>query len=120
MNWYATRVPKPVDVTALENRNAVKISHTVTLLNPERILAGGSVKVTASTVMAITTVTPIRTGCATREIIVATKTPSRRPCCWFNPGIGNQYRRRPGTNTTAQRLHIDGIMTDTKIYHGSR
>jgi hypothetical protein len=77
MNRYAIRIPKPVDTTAREKRNAVNMSQTVWLLNPERIFAGGRVHVRARTVIATTTLTPIGNGCDTNAMIVATNTASR-------------------------------------------
>ncbi len=64
------------------------MSHSVTLLKPESALAGVSVRVSASTVMAITTLTPMGTGCATSAMIVATKTASRWLCAAFSPAMG--------------------------------
>src|ERR1035441_1835924 len=64
-------MPKPVCVTARENRNAVKINHTVTLPNPASTRAGVSVPVSASSVMANRTLTAMRTGCATSAMMVA-------------------------------------------------
>ena len=86
MNRYPTRVPNPVCVTARENRNAVNTSHTVTLPNPASTLAGVSVPVSASSVMASSTLTPMRTGCATSAMIVATKIANKRSCAVFIPG----------------------------------
>ena len=56
------RRPKPVAVMARANRNAVKISHTVALLNPERTLVPGSVLVNTRIVIASNTLTPMTTG----------------------------------------------------------
>ena len=86
MNTYASRMPNPVCVTARENRNAVKISHTVTLPNPDSTLAGVSVPVNASSVVANRTLTAIFIGCATSAIIVATKIANRCSCAVFIPG----------------------------------
>ena len=58
MNRYATRIPNRVDVTAVANRNAVKISHTVGLAYPEKTWAGESVLVKASVAIA----TSVKTG----------------------------------------------------------
>ena len=86
MNRYPTRMPNPVCVTARENRNAVKIIHTVTFANPESTLTGVSVPVNASRVMASRTLTPIRTGCATSAMMVAAKIANRRSWGAFIPG----------------------------------
>ena len=86
MNRYPTRVPNPVCVTARENRNAVNTSHTVTLPNPASTLAGVSVPVSTSRVMASRTLTPMRTGCATSAMMVAAKIANSRPCAAFIPG----------------------------------
>ena len=77
MKRYPTRVPNPVMVTARAKRNAVKTSQTVTFENPESACAGVRIRVSASTVMAMRTLTPMRTGCATSATMVATKTISK-------------------------------------------
>ena len=61
-------------------------SHTVMLPNPASTLAGVSVPVSASSVMASSTLTPIRTGCATSAMMVATKIANNRSCAMFIPG----------------------------------
>ena len=90
MNMYPTRVPKPVWVTARENRKAVKTSQTVMLAKPDRTLAGGSVPVTASRVIAIRTLTPIRTGCTTSATTVAKKIAKSRSWGRLMPGSGRK------------------------------
>src|SRR5438067_569815 len=103
MKKYATRCPNRVSVTARANRNAENTSHTVRFENPASTRAGGSVFVSASTVIAVTAETPIGTGCATSATIVATNTASR--CRWsaVRPSTGTNHRATPGTSTTAQR-----------------
>jgi hypothetical protein len=105
INPYPTRAPNPVCVTARENRNAVNTSHTVTLPNPASTRAGVSVPVNGNSVMASSTLTPMRTGCAIAAMMVATKIANRRPCAWFIPGGTKKYSRTPGASTTAQRHH---------------
>ena len=61
-------------------------SHTVTLPNPASTRAAVSVPVNTTTVIASSTLTPIRTGCATSATIVATKIANKRSCARFIPG----------------------------------
>lgn len=88
MNKYATRSPKRVAVTARAKRNAVKISQTVVLLKPENTWFAGSVRVKARTVIASSALTPMGTGCATSEVMVARNTADRWRCCAVRPGTG--------------------------------
>jgi hypothetical protein len=85
---YPMRLPSPVTVKARPNRKARKISQTVILLKPERTFAGVSVRVSASSVMATTTLAPMGRGCATNATMVATKIASRWRWMRFRPGSG--------------------------------
>ena len=100
------RTPNPVVEMARAKRNAENISHTVVLLNPDKTLSAGSVCVSNSSVAAITTLTPIGTGRATRAIIVPTKIAKR--CCWgaSNPGNGKMYSNAAGNKTIPQRRRV--------------
>src|SRR5260370_26204764 len=98
-------------MTARANKNAVKTNQTVGLLKPKRTFSAGKVRVNTSRVIAITTLTPIGTGRATKATIVAAKMASRYRCAGSNPGRGRKYNNEPGTSTTYQRHEAGGCGT---------
>ena len=100
-------------VKARANRNAMKISQTVTLLKPESTFAGGSVPVSASSVIAITTLTPIGTGCATSATIVATNMPSRWLCTRVQSGKREEVKQRAGNEDYRPSVPFTGGVTST-------
>src|SRR6266567_7443159 len=96
-------------MTARANKKAVKTNQTVGLPKPDSTFSAGRVRVSTNTVIAITTLTPIGTGRATRETMVAAKMARRCRCAGSNPGTGRKYSSAPGTSTTAHR-HELGVL----------
>src|SRR6266545_4675363 len=95
-------------MTARANKKAAKTNQTVGLLKPESTFAAGKVLVSTSTVIAMMTLTPIGTGRATREMIVAAKMARRCLCAGSKPGTGRKYSNIPGASTTAHRQELGG------------
>ena len=97
-------MPKPVAVKDSQHLSDEALEENARMLEAVLTDFGGvSVPLTAKKVIATTTLTPIRTGCATSEMIVATKTASRCCCCEFNSGRCPNQSAAPGRSTTAHR-----------------